>query len=252
MGQEQQDFKFGTIDWQKAKLHLTNLNQRPFLLINKQDLNKIKSNLNKTDYKELFDKVLEVALSNVDSATSPLAAPADVDPRLFQIGWQLLGMENILPAIGVCWHLTEDRKFIEIAIEHLNTALSWKKWSDGRHEAVDGNYNASPETASGMRAFCYAIDFLEEELQEDLVRACKKRIALYAQRLMEISKSQSTRWAQIPNDDWSCDIHSAVGMTALLLYDFDDRAIDWLEQSIKKILEYLECMPNDGGHPSGV
>ncbi len=200
----------------------------------------------------LYDAVLELAASRPEDVTSPLAAAADVDPRLFDIGWKLVGLENVIPAAGVAWHLTGDNAYLDNAVGLLEEALSWPRWSDGRHEVIDGYYDVAPETASGIRAFAWALDFFDGALPEELTKIIRKRLAYMAQRLTEISASKATRWAANDFDDWSTTMHSAIGQVAMVLLGIDDRAESWLERAISRITAYLEALPTDGSHPSGI
>lgn len=200
----------------------------------------------------LYDAVVELARSNPEDVTSPLAAAADVDPHFCSIGWRLMGMESVLPAAGVIWHLTGDKSYVDWVLPLIEEALSWRYWSDGRHTTVNGHYDAAPETASGMRAMAWALDLFDDALPADIKRAIEKRIAYLAQRLTELSRTKAVRWAWDVSDDWSATIHSAIGHTALALGGVDDRAEEWLNVALERITAYLETLPQDGGHPSGL
>lgn len=225
---------------------------RPALLTSAAELDAIRQRLQEPGYAQLYEEVIKLAQSDPAEVTSPHAAAADVDPRLFNVGWRLLGMESVLPAAGVAWRLTRDKDYVKHAIELLNTALDWNQWSDGRHAVVDGYYNAALETASGMRAFAWALDLFAGALPEGVELACRKKLAYFTQRLTEISREGATRWSANPFDDWSADLHSAIGHAALALYGIDDRAADWLELAHDRVIAYLDCLPADGGHPSGI
>ncbi|MBI2841808.1 MAG: heparinase II/III family protein [Armatimonadetes bacterium] len=250
MGQEQQDSGVGEIAIDELKLVAPA--SRPVLLTNKEELEDIRGRLSEPGYAEVYQAVLKLAESDPADVTSPLAAAADVDPRLFDVGWRLMGMESVLPAAGVAWQLTGDRAHVDRAVKLLQTAVAWHQWSDGRHAVVDGYYNAAPETASGMRAFAWALDFFAGALPNEVEWACRRKLASFAQRLSEISSSSQTRWAANPFDDWSATIHSAIGHAALALCGADSRAENWLRLAISRILAYLDCLPGDGGHPSGI
>lgn len=234
------------------KIELSVPAARPILLTNETELAIIKSRLSEPPYQTLYSALLDLALADPAEVTSPLAAAADVDPRFFDVGWRLMGMESVLPAAGVAWQLTGECKFLDAALNHLRTGLAWTHWSDGRHDVVDGFYDAGPETASGMRAFAWALDLFDDALPPDLARACRKRLSFFAQRLTELSKAGSTSWARDASDDWAASIYSAVGHSALAIFGTDSRAKNWLEHALARILAYLDSLPLSGGHPSGV
>lgn len=222
------------------------------LLTNKEELAALSEKLAEPGYKMLYDAVVELARSNPEDVTSPLAAAADVDPHFCSIGWRLMGMESVLPAAGVIWHLTGDKSYIDWVLPIMQEALAWQRWSDGRHTAVNGHFDAAPETASGMRAMAWALDLFDDALPMDIKRATEKRLAYLAQRLTEISLAKSTRWAQDASDDWSATMHSAIGHAALALRNVDARAEEWLNIALERTTSYLDNLPQDGGHPSGL
>lgn len=249
MGQEQPDNRTGEVaDISELSVSST----RPVLLTSPVELDAIRDKLQSPAYASLYEAVLKLAQSDPADVTSPLAAAADVDPRLFNIGWQLLGLQSVIPAAGVVWRLSGDKRRLEHAVSLLDTAMDWRQWSDGRHAVVDGHYNAAPETASGMRAVVWALDLFSGGLPQATERFYQKKLAMFAQRLTEISMEGSTRWASQPFDDWSADIHSAIGLAALALYNVDKRAKVWLKHALSRIVAYLDSLPVDGGHPSGV
>ncbi|MEN6520728.1 MAG: heparinase II/III family protein [Armatimonadota bacterium] len=225
---------------------------RPVLLTNKDELAYIREKLTDPEYKLLYDEVIRLARSDPDDVTSPLAAAADIDPHFCNIGWRLMGMESVLPAAGVAWHLTGDKSYADWVLPLMQEALAWPHWSDGRHTAVNGYYDAAPETACGMRAMAWALDLFDDILPTDIKRAAEKRIAYLAQRLMEISLSKATRWADDVSDDWSTTMYSAIGHVALALRGVDDRTEEWLNVALERITSYLDSLPKDGGHPSGL
>lgn len=250
MGQEQQDSGSGEVGLDS--LPLSAPSTKPILLTSQEEIGRIRGRLSEPAVRSLYDAVQALALSNPAEVTSPMAAAADVDPLHSDVGWQLLGLESVLPAAGVVWRLSGDRRCLDHAAGLIETALAWRHWSDGRHLVVDGYYDAAPETASGIRALAWALDLFADDLPDRIERAARKSLAYHAQRLTEISSSGAIRWSANPFDDWSADIHSAIGHAALVLYGADDRAEGWLRRAVARITAYLDCLPPDGGHPSGI
>lgn len=181
----------------------------------------------------------------------PFCVACGIDKKYGKIAWNFLALEMKVYSLGILWNIDKKPEYIVEVRSILKYLIGLYNWSDtyNRRNNVKNTY---PETSAIIRAISFAINIFGEVLGYDLHIKTKKRLSYACQRIFEVISKKEVEDLSIWTNDWTLDIGVSLGLAAKILSDFDNRSQNWLNLSKKIVYTFLENMPQDGSHPSGL
>lgn len=143
---------------------------------------------------------------------------------------------DTMPALGLAWHMTGDRRYVEAADRWLQAILAVPKWN--------GSQNL------GRSAWAMGAALLHDWLHEELPVATRERVRERLAAEAEILLRETSYWRLLSNH---CLIEvAAMGMIGLSLDGEHERAGAFLAEARKRADLIIEHAPLDGSWGEGI
>jgi len=153
---------------------------------------------------------------------------------------------NIMPALAICWLVTQDRAYLNAARDWALASCSYATWGLNRNDGMD--------LAAGHQMFGLALvyDWCYADLDEATRNTIRETLIKRGGAMFEQAKTGKVWWhkSYLQNHQWV----NITGLAAagLAIYDEDKETIPWVGLVADKYQRTMAALGPDGASHEGV